>query len=130
LLDVCDGLPSDIGAGLALIPNLTHVAFNPIAGVGALHASVRTNMQLRCIVFFTLAETHPDSDDARVLCIRQTNFRVDWLRGAATGQDYWALADAFIAAKHAEKVDRRRCCFRCGLYFTHIHRFPVLHFRH
>ncbi|KAJ7895030.1 hypothetical protein B0H13DRAFT_1885754 [Mycena leptocephala] len=110
LLDDCDGLPSDIGAGLALIPNLTHVAFNPTGGVGALHASVRTNMQLLCIVFFTFAETYPDSDDARVVCIRQTNFRADWIRGAATGEDYWALADAFIAAKHAEKVDRSLYC--------------------
>jgi hypothetical protein len=76
---------------------------------------VRTNMRLRCIVFFTLSETHLDSDDTRVLGIHQTNFRVDWLRGAATGEDYWALADAFIAAKHAGKVDRRRCRFRCGL---------------
>jgi hypothetical protein len=87
-------------------------------------------MQLLCIVFFTFAETYPDSDDARVVCIRQTNFRADWIRGAATGEEYWALANAFIAAKHAEKVDRRRCSFRCGLYLTHIHRFPVLHFRH
>jgi hypothetical protein len=116
LLDDCGGLPSNIGAGLALIPHLTHVAFNPIGGIAALHASVRTNMRLRCIVFFTLAKTHPDSDDARFLCIQQTNFRVDWLRGAATGEDYWMLADAFIAAKQAGKVDRRRCSFRCGLH--------------
>ncbi|KAJ7909979.1 hypothetical protein B0H13DRAFT_618153 [Mycena leptocephala] len=105
-LDDGDGLPSDIGPGLALIPNLTHVAFNSVTDVAALHASVRTNMRLRCIVFFTLSETHLDSDDTRVLGIHQTNFRVDWLRGAATGEDYWALADAFIAAKHAGKVDR------------------------
>jgi hypothetical protein len=32
---------------------------------------------------------------------------VDWLRGVDTNDDYWALADSFIAARRMSKVDRK-----------------------
>ncbi|KAF7369641.1 hypothetical protein MVEN_00295100 [Mycena venus] len=110
LLDGSHDLPSDI----TVIPKLTHIAFNISSGIASLHARIQPNTQLRCIVFLQttqpLAETSPVSDDVRFLCIRQTNFRVDWLRGATTGVDYWTLADAFIAAKQAGRVDRFQYC--------------------
>ncbi|KAF7369654.1 hypothetical protein MVEN_00296400 [Mycena venus] len=112
-LELVDGsrdLPSDIG----LIPNLTHIAFNIDSGIATLHGRIQANAQLRCIAFLhtsvALAETSPISEDTRFLCIRQTNFRADWIRGATIGVDYWALADAFIAAKQAGKVDRSQYC--------------------
>ncbi|KAJ6589695.1 hypothetical protein B0H19DRAFT_1104528 [Mycena capillaripes] len=117
LLDDCDILPSDTGSSLALIPNLTHVAFNAVwgdvAAMQALHARIRTDACLRCIVFFrsdVVLMGGPDFEDIRCMCIVQSNFRADWLRGAATGDDYWALAEAFIAAKQAGKVDRYLYC--------------------
>jgi hypothetical protein len=46
------------------------------------------------------------------VCIQQDkDFRVDWLRGVHSGEDYWALADAFIAAKRAGRVERTLECF-------------------
>jgi hypothetical protein len=101
-------MPADIGACLALALALTHFACIPSSAIAAFHARIRTHARLQCIVFFMAgrwaAET-PVSDDARLVCIDQSNFRVDWLRGEATGQDYWALAEAFIAAKYAGRVD-------------------------
>ncbi|KAJ7673641.1 hypothetical protein DFH06DRAFT_1318784 [Mycena polygramma] len=46
------------------------------------------------------------SDDDRFVLVRQTYWRVDWLRGADGGEEFWALADEFIAARRAGKVDR------------------------
>jgi hypothetical protein len=46
-------------------------------------------------------------DDIRFVCIRQERpFRVDWLCGIGGGEDYWALAETFIAARRTGKVDR------------------------
>ncbi|KAJ7810710.1 hypothetical protein B0H14DRAFT_3480382 [Mycena olivaceomarginata] len=50
--------------------------------------------------------THPFADDDRFVCIhRPKPFRLDWLRGVLTGNDYWAFADVFIPARRARKVD-------------------------
>jgi hypothetical protein len=47
------------------------------------------------------------ADDSRFVCINpETDFRVEWLRGAQTGNDYWVFADSFIAARRAGEVDR------------------------
>jgi hypothetical protein len=52
--------------------------------------------------------TNPLAGDFRFVCIDQrTAYRVDWLRGADTNDDYWALADSFIAARRMAKVDRK-----------------------
>ncbi|KAK7026386.1 hypothetical protein R3P38DRAFT_2949538 [Favolaschia claudopus] len=48
----------------------------------------------------------PRSADDRFVVLRQIRWFEDWLRGAIIGEDYWALADRFIAAKRAGKVDR------------------------
>ncbi|KAF7369642.1 hypothetical protein MVEN_00295200 [Mycena venus] len=109
LIDGSRDLPSDI----TLMPNLTHIAFNINSGIAALHVRIQANTQLRCIAFLHrsgVAEISPISEDARFLCIQQTNFRADWLHGATIGVDYWELADAFIAAKQAGKIDRSQYC--------------------
>ncbi|KAJ6571217.1 hypothetical protein B0H19DRAFT_1255207 [Mycena capillaripes] len=72
--------------------------------------------QLRCIVAVTQnGEGYPEtnmefarvlSEDDRFVWIGQTNYWNDWVRGAIGGEDYWALADAFIAARRAGRVDR------------------------
>ncbi|KAJ6505048.1 hypothetical protein C8R45DRAFT_923356 [Mycena sanguinolenta] len=36
-----------------------------------------------------------------------TMHREDWLNGAVFGKDYWALADAFVAARRAGTIDPR-----------------------
>ncbi|KAK7018214.1 hypothetical protein R3P38DRAFT_3399097 [Favolaschia claudopus] len=91
-------------------PCLTHVAFDLASGIAALHACIRAFTQLQCIVFLQndilLDVEEPETDDDRFVCIRQSDFRADWIRGATTGIDYWTIADGFIAAKRAGKTDR------------------------
>ncbi|KAK7017754.1 hypothetical protein R3P38DRAFT_1315242 [Favolaschia claudopus] len=91
-------------------PKLTHIAFNIGSGVVALHTCIRPFTQLQCIVFLqndiSLDVEKPEAEDDRFVCIEQSDFRADWIRGATTGVDYWSIADGFIAAKRAGKTDR------------------------
>jgi hypothetical protein len=52
------------------------------------------------------------AEDSRCVHIVQlSDYRVDWLFGACTGEDYWMVADAFITARRAGRVPRERA--RC-----------------
>ncbi|KAJ7894225.1 hypothetical protein B0H14DRAFT_2683653 [Mycena olivaceomarginata] len=79
-----------------------------------LYNTLRSRTNLQCIVGLvqrpiTTTEIHPFADDDRFVCIHQvTSYRMDWIIGAHTGYDYWAIADAFIAARRASKVDASR----------------------
>ncbi|KAJ7820485.1 hypothetical protein B0H13DRAFT_2682283 [Mycena leptocephala] len=96
---------------LALIPALTHVAFNLAPLPETFYTTLRADTRLQCIVFLSLdtdeiENTYPLAGDARFLCIYQgTPYCVDWLRGAYTNDDYWAVADSFIAARRMGKVN-------------------------
>ncbi|KAJ7339015.1 hypothetical protein DFH08DRAFT_938803, partial [Mycena albidolilacea] len=102
---------------LALIPHLTHIAFNPKLPKMVSHAALAADTRLQCIAFlvsapYTLKKTSPLLEDDRFVCVQQNlDYRLDWLRGAVTGDDYWALAEAFIAARLAGRVDRM--CLHC-----------------
>ncbi|KAJ7652679.1 hypothetical protein DFH06DRAFT_1093749 [Mycena polygramma] len=100
--------PANLDASLALLPHLTHVAFNPATYTVAaeLYTLVRPNTRLQCLVFFTEKDAKPDAEDDRFVCIDQTDFRLDWIRGTTGGEDHWALAEQFIAAKRAGRVPR------------------------
>ncbi|KAJ6564001.1 hypothetical protein B0H19DRAFT_1374572 [Mycena capillaripes] len=94
-------------ARLGNMPNLTHIAFNmDLDDTTALQANAR----LQCIIYL-MAETAMGDGaallrDSRFLCIEQKrDYRLDWLRGAHAGEDYWALADEFLAARRAGKVN-------------------------
>ncbi|KAK7041991.1 hypothetical protein R3P38DRAFT_2888014 [Favolaschia claudopus] len=108
LLD--DDFEEALLSDLVLISDLTHLSFNIRGTIAPVHNRIRSITQLKCIVFFKLRHTaeemHPSCDDDRLVCISQTSFREDWLRGASTDEDYWALADEFIAAKRVGKVDK------------------------
>jgi hypothetical protein len=97
---------------LALIPDLTHVAFNTRLFDNVSHTGLHADARLKCIAFLSarrhaLKETSPLLHDSRFVWIQQdSDYRLDWLRGAVTGEDYWAIADAFIAARRLGEVDR------------------------
>ncbi|KAJ7602246.1 hypothetical protein DFH06DRAFT_369329 [Mycena polygramma] len=94
-------------AGLALLPHLTHLAFNDaIPTAAALHAGLQTNTHLQCLIFFSEEPMEPEAEDDRFVAIEQTDFQLDWIRGATGGRDHWALADNFIAAKRAGRLDK------------------------
>ncbi|KAJ7758373.1 hypothetical protein B0H16DRAFT_651142 [Mycena metata] len=95
------------------IPHLTHIAFNSSVDTG-LQNRLRADGRLLCIVFLGKHEDDVDDewallDDSRFVCIVQdTDYRLDWVRGARAGNDYWAAADEFIANRRAGKIDRPR----------------------
>ncbi|KAJ6543054.1 hypothetical protein B0H19DRAFT_1172669 [Mycena capillaripes] len=119
-LDILDSRPRihDIWTALTPLPRLTHISFNTLSFQTISPSMMRANTQLHCIVLLwrledsTMMSLRPHSEDARFVCIDQNNWREDWLRGAHTGEDYWALADAFIAAKHQGKVEQSRFSIR------------------
>ncbi|KAJ7849503.1 hypothetical protein B0H14DRAFT_2765353 [Mycena olivaceomarginata] len=107
LLDFTIASKDDICRNIALIPHLTHLAINPSLDSRLSHPEISANTQLQCIVFLS-AETPLDGsvllDDNRFVCIDENiRYYVDWLKGAVSGDDYWSLADAFLAARRAGK---------------------------
>ncbi|KAJ6544519.1 hypothetical protein B0H19DRAFT_1267780 [Mycena capillaripes] len=106
-------LGTRLSESLRLIPHLSHVAFNTFVNSTAFRAGVGADIRLDCIVFLHTDSIAMDerpllSDDARFVCVQQADWRLDWLRGTNGGDDYWALADAFIAARRAGKIDPSR----------------------
>ncbi|KAF7350263.1 hypothetical protein MVEN_01330100 [Mycena venus] len=108
-----------ITASLPLMPHLTHVAFHTAPKDPAFYTALHANERLQCIVFrlnFAAASdvgnTQGFADDIRFVCVRGGfgDSRNAWLVGAHSGDDFWALADTFIAARRAKKVDHTRYC--------------------
>ncbi|KAF7362999.1 hypothetical protein MVEN_00651600 [Mycena venus] len=103
-----------ISAKLALMPHLTHFAYWPRTHGSMSQAGVHTDTRLKCIVFlsweeYPMQQSSPLLDDSRFVAIQQkSGSSLDWLRGAVGAVDRWALADAFIAARQAGKVERSR----------------------
>jgi alpha-beta hydrolase superfamily lysophospholipase len=104
-----------LSQNLALIPHLTHIALNPNLDRMVSHAALAADTRLQCIAFlwsspYALADTSPLLNDTRFVCIQRSmeyhsDYRTDWLCGAVGGDDYWALADTFIAARRMGKVE-------------------------
>ncbi|KAJ6505180.1 hypothetical protein C8R45DRAFT_1209027 [Mycena sanguinolenta] len=96
---------------ISLIPQLTHLALNHLQ-YSLSHAALCGHTQLQCIVFWSPWRSlngSPLRDDSRFVCIDgELDYSGDWLNGAVFGQDYWALADAFIAARRAGTINRSR----------------------
>ncbi|KAJ6474913.1 hypothetical protein C8R45DRAFT_1160147 [Mycena sanguinolenta] len=97
---------------ISLMPQLTHLALFSRAASRVSHLVLCANVQLRCIVFLYTASSlngSPLVDDGRFVCIDETAVPyVDWLRGVVFGEHYWSLADTFLAARRAGKIDRSR----------------------
>ncbi|KAJ6550053.1 hypothetical protein B0H19DRAFT_1264916 [Mycena capillaripes] len=99
---------------LARIHHLAHVAFNTIPVqpdlLDALLAGLRANARLECIVLLSpdpgvIDRARSLADDSRFVCLERADYRASWLRGTGYGEGDWDLADAFIAARRAGRVD-------------------------
>ncbi|KAF7360069.1 hypothetical protein MVEN_00735000 [Mycena venus] len=82
---------------------ITHIALNIFSNDVQFCATLRSLTTLLCTVVLVLnpietADIHPLADD-------RFSYRVDSLRGADTSDDYWAVADAFIAVRSAGEVE-------------------------
>ncbi|KAJ7459355.1 hypothetical protein FB451DRAFT_1272570 [Mycena latifolia] len=113
--DVDENTSQAFFTSISHISTLTHLSFNEESLCITLRPLLQSRFtQLRCIVAVTenanledaTKVTRPLSDDNRFVCIGQTNYWEDWLRGVVNGEDYWALAEAFITARRAGRVDR------------------------
>ncbi|KAJ6505114.1 hypothetical protein C8R45DRAFT_894504 [Mycena sanguinolenta] len=100
-----------VWGNISLIPRLTHLALNPNLQHFLPHAALCGHTQLQCIVFLSPRRSldgSPLCDDSRFVCIDEDmDYYEDWLNGAVFGEDYWALADTFLAARRAGTVDRK-----------------------
>ncbi|KAJ7171305.1 hypothetical protein C8R46DRAFT_1262592 [Mycena filopes] len=99
------------------LPSLSHIAFNNTSLCNAMEPLFLTHARLRCFVCLSfrgymsetrLASLLPGPHRPEFVHISQTEVVGDWIRGVQTGEDYWALAEEFIAAKRAGKVDLSR----------------------
>ncbi|KAJ7659572.1 hypothetical protein DFH06DRAFT_1402547 [Mycena polygramma] len=113
LLSCRPGDSSHLAGDFARIPSLTHIAFNATSALGAFHTELAAHPQLdkrlQCVVLLTTGprasngNTGVLEDDIRLVCVHPlTMFRLEWIRGAESGWDYWAVADKTIAARRAE----------------------------
>ncbi|KAJ6505292.1 hypothetical protein C8R45DRAFT_546872 [Mycena sanguinolenta] len=104
---------------ISLIPCLTHIALNMYLDTLLSHAALRAIAQLQCIVFLSTAAPSNNSpllDDRRFVCIEEgLGYYNDWLNGAVFGEDYWSVADAFLAARRSGTIDRMYPTFEINL---------------
>ncbi|KAJ6505230.1 hypothetical protein C8R45DRAFT_1181337 [Mycena sanguinolenta] len=95
---------------LSFIPCLTHIAFNIHLDTLASQAALCAIAQLRCIVILSTSNSFEGSPllaDSRFVCIEEdVPYYSDWLQGVVFGENYWLLADAFLAARKAGTLDR------------------------
>jgi len=96
-------------AGLALLPCLTHFAFNDVEACYELRPVLQACEQLRCVVLHGGGTVDDEEDehirksgmaeDPRFVLVHQQNFFTDWQRGAAGLDTFWDVAENFIAVK-------------------------------
>ncbi|KAF7341890.1 hypothetical protein MSAN_02044600 [Mycena sanguinolenta] len=108
-------MPEDFYQCLYLVSNLTHLALCFISQFQT--APLCANTHLKCILFVDLGPPSAIGDmwlqdpivrDPRFVYMARRDFYSNWLLHGDTGRDFWALADAFIAARRQGKVERSR----------------------
>ncbi|KAJ7136387.1 hypothetical protein C8R43DRAFT_1203399 [Mycena crocata] len=101
----------EIWRGLALVPNLTHLAFEDEAFIPLCPALLQTCKSLRVIVVLMpldrLADMQLDdlARDPRFLVMDCEYHTRDWRVGAHTGIDYWSRAETFVKQREAGEID-------------------------
>jgi hypothetical protein len=117
LLDT-DDADHNISACLPLMSRLTHISTDSLLHGPSFQTAPRPCQNIQCLV--ALAGTHYLSrhlhtldplllEDSRFVCLSQDkDWHEDWLQGLATAENYWVVADAFIAARRNGKVDRKQ----------------------
>ncbi|KAJ7158157.1 hypothetical protein C8R46DRAFT_1292255 [Mycena filopes] len=98
----------DLYAVMTIIPNLSHIAFDlPVLG-RFMEPLFETHARLCCFVLFYEMRDELLAGPRRPEVVHipeRFDFKADWFRGVQTGEDHWTLAEEFIAAKRAGRVD-------------------------
>jgi hypothetical protein len=103
-----------------LMPRLTHLALASISFGVPLQTALR-DKNMQCILFLvsdSVVPQEPESpgvlaEDDQFVCMDQrehTGARTGY-EARIRGESYWALADAFIAARRKGTVDRKHSVF-------------------
>jgi hypothetical protein len=98
--------------GLGALPHLTHLALDNEDLIPICISILETYKSLRALLILAFIPENPPSEleilaaDPRFVMTPVTDYLEDWQRGALTGMDYWARADAFIAKRISGEIDR------------------------
>ncbi|KAJ7669842.1 hypothetical protein DFH06DRAFT_1468610 [Mycena polygramma] len=113
----------EVWRGLALIPNLTHLAFNGLSCIFLLPFLLEECRSLLLLVVLygdsggaERVADHVDGHkllrDPRFVVMKCEEYEKDWQMGAATGADYWSRAEAFVALRRSGEIDPLDCEIR------------------
>ncbi|KAJ7918169.1 hypothetical protein B0H13DRAFT_2438177 [Mycena leptocephala] len=93
--------------GLALIPNLTHLAFVHERSLPVFQGALATCSALQVFVYLSSWDQGLGSlaQDTRFVCMITPPFIRDWQIGARGGDDFWVRAEQFIAKRISGEVD-------------------------
>ncbi|KAJ7203605.1 hypothetical protein GGX14DRAFT_651779 [Mycena pura] len=117
-LELLNHTTTDHYFDLALIPHLTHLAFNTAEFLGMSPTLLKTCKSLRVLVLVMLGRGYDSevaakhealgqlSEDPRFVQMFCSQFVDDWKSGALTGSDYWSRAEDFIARRRSGEIDR------------------------
>ncbi|KAF7356353.1 hypothetical protein MVEN_00967600 [Mycena venus] len=117
-LELFDQNATDSYFDLALIPNLTHLAFNIPGFLDMSLTLLKTCKSLRVLVLVMLRRGYLSemivehealgqlSEDPRFVQMFCSQFVDDWKTGALTGSDYWSRAEDFITQRRSGEFDR------------------------
>ncbi|KAJ7694377.1 hypothetical protein B0H17DRAFT_1057510 [Mycena rosella] len=109
--DIIDSTASmEDWAGLALLPSLTHLAFNDDESLHAFRGALENCKSLLVLVVLchpSNPELSTFASDVRFVVVRSASmrYRQDWQRGARGGTDYWRTAESFIARRRSGNID-------------------------
>ncbi|KAJ7816012.1 hypothetical protein B0H13DRAFT_2293217 [Mycena leptocephala] len=110
----------ELWCGLALIPNLTHLAFNGLNFLPVWPTLLENCPLLQLLICFwdgddglIIVAADKDGDkvrrDPRFVLTRCEEFEKDWQLGAHTGADYWVRAEAFAAKRRSGEIAALDC---------------------
>ncbi|KAF8185830.1 hypothetical protein K438DRAFT_1836395 [Mycena galopus ATCC 62051] len=99
--------------GLALIPNLTHLAILREQPIPVLQGALAVCPALRILVcFYPLDKADPRegleslAQDTRFVLVPAPSFITDWEIGARGGDDFWVRAERFTVLRNSDEIDR------------------------
>ncbi|KAJ7230836.1 hypothetical protein B0H12DRAFT_1240133 [Mycena haematopus] len=103
---------------LAMIPNLTHLAFLLDKSLSIFQSTLAACPRLQVLVYLH----YPEDDggmgmeslahDTRFVCLPAPSFYADWQIGARGGEDFWVRAEKFIAQRNCGEIDRKTYVLR------------------
>ncbi|KAJ7737351.1 hypothetical protein B0H16DRAFT_1891686 [Mycena metata] len=92
--------------GLALIPNLTHLAFLFEIPAPIINGALADCPALQILIILESWPTEVSVQDPRFLIMKAPPLFEDWNIGARGGDDLWVRAEKFIARRKSSEVER------------------------